>query len=155
PAVKSCIDVGAGVIDPDYQEQIKVLLIKHGTKEFKVHNGERRAQLILEQALSPYIIYVPELDETLRGRGGFGSTGNAEIVKVGVRSICAVADSTLLIFPGLLEDILVTFLVDRGSRGNFVSFRLMEQPPQEGEGVTLLCWQMVLNIMFQNFLTSV
>src|SRR5262249_19819370 len=97
-AVKSCIDVGAGVIDPDYRGELKVLLINNSLKEFKVQKGERIAQLILEQALSPRIITVPDLDNTLRGESGFGSTGTSDIIKVEITSISAVADSTLLIF---------------------------------------------------------
>lgn len=76
-AVKSFIDVGAGVIDEDYRGPLKVVLFNHGEEPFTVNVGDRIAQLICER------IYYPELQEvehkelvkTVRGDQGFGSTG--------------------------------------------------------------------------------
>lgn len=45
-AVKHCINVGAGVIDPDYTGEVKVVLFNHGTEDFEIKKGERIAQLI-------------------------------------------------------------------------------------------------------------
>jgi len=74
-AVKHCIDVGAGVIDPDYTGEIKVVLFNHGDKDFEVKKGDRIAQLILERCETPMIKEIGLLEETLRGSDGFGSTG--------------------------------------------------------------------------------
>lgn len=48
-ASKHFIDTGAGVIDADYRGQVKVLLFNHGEEEFKVKEGDRIAQLVLER----------------------------------------------------------------------------------------------------------
>ena len=74
-AVKHCINVGAGVIDPDYTGEIKVVLFNHGLNDFEIKKGDRIAQLILERCDTPMIKEIGLLDETLRGDGGFGSTG--------------------------------------------------------------------------------
>src|SRR5210317_1347089 len=74
-AVKHCINVGAGVIDPDYTGEVKVVLFNHGTEDFEIKKGDRIAQLILERCETPMIKEVGLLEETLRGDGGFGSTG--------------------------------------------------------------------------------
>ncbi|KAA8900016.1 dUTPase-like protein [Sphaerosporella brunnea] len=75
-AAKNFIDVGAGVIDADYRGQVKVLLFNHGPEEFVVKEGDRVAQLILERIITPDVVEVQELEESVRGAGGFGSTGN-------------------------------------------------------------------------------
>jgi dUTP pyrophosphatase len=46
-AVKHCIQVGAGVIDPDYTGEIKVVLFNHGPSDFEIKKGDRIAQLVL------------------------------------------------------------------------------------------------------------
>lgn len=74
-AVKKGIQVGAGVIDPDYTGEIHVLLFNHGTENFEIRTGDRIAQLILEKFESYEVIQVDSITETLRGSGGFGSTG--------------------------------------------------------------------------------
>ena len=74
-AVNYDIDVGAGVIDEDYRGPIKVILFNHGYKDFIINKGDRIAQLIIEKISYPEIIEVNELDQTLRGDKGFGSTG--------------------------------------------------------------------------------
>ncbi|KZT35564.1 dUTP diphosphatase [Sistotremastrum suecicum HHB10207 ss-3] len=74
-ASKHMIDTGAGVIDADYRGVVFVLLFNHGEKDFIVEEGDRIAQLILEQIRTPEVLEVQDLDETLRGAGGFGSTG--------------------------------------------------------------------------------
>ena len=78
-AVKHGIQIGAGVIDIDYQGEIKVLVFNHGEDPFQVSTGDRIAQLILERHETPIIHEVLELsgDATDRGAGGFGSTGLA------------------------------------------------------------------------------
>lgn len=76
-AVKKFIDVGAGVIDEDYRGNVGVVLFNFSQDEdFEVKTGDRIAQLILEKISTPPIEVVASLDETVRGEGGFGSTGN-------------------------------------------------------------------------------
>jgi len=74
-AFKSSIDVGAGVIDPDYRGEVKVLLFNLGNCDFKAEAGTRIAQLIIERCETPPVVEVDSLDDTERGAGGFGSTG--------------------------------------------------------------------------------
>lgn len=74
-AVKKGIDVGAGVIDADYRGELGVVLFNFGKDTFTVSPGDRIAQLVLERIATPAVEEVKELDETVRGEGGFGSTG--------------------------------------------------------------------------------
>jgi len=74
--VKHCIDVGAGVIDPDYTGEVKVVLFNHGDEDFEVKKGDRIAQLILEKCETPPIEELNIIEDTERGSDGFGSTGN-------------------------------------------------------------------------------
>lgn len=74
-AVKHGIQVGAGVIDPDYTGEVKVVLFNHGYKDFKVKKGDRIAQLVLERCETPPIEEITTVEETDRGSDGFGSTG--------------------------------------------------------------------------------
>ncbi|EME44128.1 hypothetical protein DOTSEDRAFT_115886, partial [Dothistroma septosporum NZE10] len=74
-ASKFSIDVGAGVIDADYRGPVKVLLFNLSDNDFKVEVGERVAQLIVERIYTPQVLEVRELETTVRGAGGFGSTG--------------------------------------------------------------------------------
>ena len=73
-AVRNFINVGVGVVDSDYQGEIKVVLFNHGTEDFIVQVGDRIAQLILEQIRTPQVKKVATFDDTDRGVGGFGST---------------------------------------------------------------------------------
>ena len=73
--VKHGIQVGAGVVDPDYTGEVKVVLFNHGDKDFEVKRGERIAQLVLERCETPDVEEIGLLEETERGAGGFGSTG--------------------------------------------------------------------------------
>ena len=64
-----------GTIDSDYRGEVKVILFNHGQNIFKIENGLRIAQMILCPVEKAEIIEVEELTDTLRGKGGFGSTG--------------------------------------------------------------------------------
>ena len=64
-----------GTIDSDYRGEIKVILINLGTESFPIARGERIAQLVLAPVTQLGWVEVNTLDETLRGTGGFGSTG--------------------------------------------------------------------------------
>ncbi|KGO76246.1 DeoxyUTP pyrophosphatase [Penicillium italicum] len=74
-AAKHFIDTGAGVIDADYRGEVKVLLFNHSDVDFPVKAGDRIAQLVLERIYTPEVSVVEELEESVRGAGGFGSTG--------------------------------------------------------------------------------
>ncbi|KAJ9166103.1 hypothetical protein P3X46_020895 [Hevea brasiliensis] len=74
-AWKHSIDVGAGVIDADYRGPVGVILFNHSDVDFEVKVGDRIAQLIIEKIMTPDVVEVEDLDATLRGEGGFGSTG--------------------------------------------------------------------------------
>ena len=64
-----------GVIDADYRGQVQVALHNHGSQPQTVCDGDRVAQLLVVPVLAPSLEVVEELDETVRGAGGFGSTG--------------------------------------------------------------------------------
>ena len=64
-----------GTIDADYRGELKVILINFGENTFKVEKGLRIAQMILCPVVKATFKEVEELEETIRGSGGFGSTG--------------------------------------------------------------------------------
>ena len=64
-----------GTIDSDYRGELKVLLINHGPDPFPIRRGERIAQLVPAVVTLAAFDEVGELDDTHRGAGGFGSTG--------------------------------------------------------------------------------
>lgn len=64
-----------GVIDSDYRGEIMVALHNHGNEAIQVEIGERIAQLVITPFISAVFHEVDELEETVRGEGGFGSTG--------------------------------------------------------------------------------
>ncbi|KAI1368669.1 deoxyuridine 5'-triphosphate nucleotidohydrolase [Xylaria arbuscula] len=74
-AVKHSIQTGAGVIDADYRGQVKILLFNHGDADYSIAEGDRIAQLVVERIYTPEVVEVAELEESVRGAGGFGSTG--------------------------------------------------------------------------------
>ena len=74
-AVKHGLQVGAGVVDPDYTGEVKVVLFNHDKNPYVIKPGYRIAQLVLERFEVAEIEEVTELGETVRGEGGFGSTG--------------------------------------------------------------------------------
>ena len=64
-----------GVIDSDYRGEILVALPNHGCQSRVIESGQRIAQLLITPVLTPAYEEVPELSDTLRDAGGFGSTG--------------------------------------------------------------------------------
>ena len=76
-AVNSQISVlnTPGTIDSDYRGELKVILFNHGVDDFIVNNGDRIAQMVLMPVLKASFDEVGELPDTVRGSGGFGSTG--------------------------------------------------------------------------------
>ena len=78
-AVKNRIAVGGGVIDPDYDGEVKVILFNHGDEDFIVRPGDRIEQIVLERVMLINESIVPRKlrRKTDRGSAGFGSTGVA------------------------------------------------------------------------------
>ena len=66
-----------GTIDSDYRGEIKVPLINLGTDDFIINRGDRIAQMVIAPATTAMLVEVSSLDETERGRGGFGSSGES------------------------------------------------------------------------------
>lgn len=64
-----------GTIDADYRGEIKVILINLSEKDFVINDGERIAQMIISKHERVSWIETEQLEETLRGEGGFGHTG--------------------------------------------------------------------------------
>ena len=64
-----------GTIDADYRGEVSVLLINHGDQAFRIARGDRIAQVVVAPVSVVEIAEAPELSETGRGQGGFGSTG--------------------------------------------------------------------------------
>ena len=76
-AAKSNISVlnTPGTIDSDYRGEIKVILFNHGSDDFLINNKDRIAQMILTPVIKMKLEETNDLPETVRGEGGFGSTG--------------------------------------------------------------------------------
>lgn len=64
-----------GTIDADYRGELKVILINLGSEPFVIARGDRIAQLVAAPVQLATFTQVEELDDTVRGSGGFGSTG--------------------------------------------------------------------------------
>ena len=64
-----------GTIDSDYRGEIKVIIYNHSNEDFVVNNKDRIAQMILAPVVKMELKEVDELPKTVRGEGGFGSTG--------------------------------------------------------------------------------
>ena len=76
-AAKNSISVlnTPGTIDSDYRGEIKIILFNHGNDDFIINNKDRIAQMILMPIHKMDLEEVESLPDTLRGKGGFGSTG--------------------------------------------------------------------------------
>ena len=64
-----------GTIDSDYRGEIKIILFNHGSENFIINNKDRVAQMVLTPIIKMELEETKELPESLRGEGGFGSTG--------------------------------------------------------------------------------
>jgi dUTP pyrophosphatase len=64
-----------GTIDSDYRGEIKIILFNHGKEDFIINNKDRVAQMILTPVIKMELEETDNLPDTLRGEGGFGSTG--------------------------------------------------------------------------------
>jgi dUTP pyrophosphatase len=66
-----------GTIDSDYRGEVKVILINLGAEDFVIRRGDRIAQMVVAPVTQAAWSEADSLDETARGAGGFGSTGQA------------------------------------------------------------------------------
>jgi len=64
-----------GTIDSDFRGEIKVIIYNHGNKNFLINNGDRIAQMVLAPVVKMELEEKNDLPESIRGKGGFGSTG--------------------------------------------------------------------------------
>ncbi len=64
-----------GTIDSDYRGEVGVILINLGQEPFVIRRGERIAQMVIAAVAQATVVEVATLDDTVRGAGGFGSTG--------------------------------------------------------------------------------
>ena len=64
-----------GTIDSDYRGEVKIAVINLGNKPYTFRRGDRIAQMVIQRVYQLRPVIVEELDETVRGRGGFGHTG--------------------------------------------------------------------------------
>lgn len=65
----------AGVLDPNYRGELKILIANFGRMPYKVEKGQKIAQLLIKKVESPEIVETKIQDKTDRGEGGFGSSG--------------------------------------------------------------------------------
>src|SRR3954471_6297466 len=106
---KKGLDIGAGVIDPDYRGEIEALVINNSANDVTIEKHDRITQAILEKAMVPIIEEMEELGNTERGKGGFGSTNEIHHM-----------DNDMLTFNGIINKHSAKVLIDSGSSGNFV-----------------------------------
>ena len=64
-----------GTIDSDYRGEIKIILFNHGNENFIINNNDRVAQMVLTPVMEMELEEANELPKSVRGEGGFGSTG--------------------------------------------------------------------------------
>ena len=64
-----------GTIDSDYRGEVKVILANLGEDDFMINKGDRIAQIVLAPVTMAAMVEVEDIDSTVRGTGGFGSTG--------------------------------------------------------------------------------
>jgi len=74
-----------GTIDSDYRGEIQVILINLGDKPFSIQRGERIAQLVVQPVMKATLVPVAAARKTLRGGGGFGSTGTTAVKRMAKR----------------------------------------------------------------------
>jgi dUTP pyrophosphatase len=66
-----------GTIDSDYRGEIKIIMMNLGREEFKISRGDRIAQMVLSKVYKAEFLLSEDLEESIRGNGGFGHTGRA------------------------------------------------------------------------------
>src|SRR3954469_23916777 len=114
---KKGLNIGAGVVDPDYRGEIKALVINNSANDITIEKHDHIAQAILEKATVPIIEETKELGNTEREKGGFGSTN--EIYHM---------DNDMLTFNRIINKYSAKVLIDSGSSSNFVKENLPTLP---------------------------
>lgn len=74
-AAKAGLKTMGGVIDASYRGELKVIIANQGSEVYRVEEGTKIAQLLIQKVELLEVVEVSDLDETVRGEGGFGSTG--------------------------------------------------------------------------------
>ncbi len=74
-AAKVGLKTMGGVIDASYRGELKVIIANQGSEVYRVEEGTKIAQLLIQKVELPEVVEVSDLDATVRGEGGFGSTG--------------------------------------------------------------------------------
>lgn len=74
-AARNGLTMLGGVIDSNYRGEIKVIIHNLGVESFQVEKGMRIAQILIQPTIQPEILEVHNLNETVRGADGFGSSG--------------------------------------------------------------------------------
>ncbi len=69
------ISTRGGIIDPNYRGEVKVIIINEGKEDYTISHGDRIAQLIFSPYLTPRLTIVENLEDSVRGENGFGSSG--------------------------------------------------------------------------------
>ena len=69
-----------GTIDSDYRGELKIILFNHSNKNFIINNNDRVAQMVLNPIIKMELEETNELPDSIRGEGGFGSTGKWKTV---------------------------------------------------------------------------
>jgi dUTP pyrophosphatase len=69
-----------GIIDSGYRNDVGVILQNSGSEDFVIEPGDRIAQLVVQEFVSVRLVEVEELGDSVRGQGGFGSTGVRSVV---------------------------------------------------------------------------
>jgi dUTP diphosphatase len=64
-----------GTIDSDYRGEIKIIVMNLGREEFKISRGDRIAQMVVSKVYKAQFLLSDDLEESIRGNGGFGHTG--------------------------------------------------------------------------------
>ena len=108
----SGLDIGAGVVDSDYQGPIKALLINNSNIPFQVNVGGRMVHLILERIENPECIQVNELPETERAYKGFGSTG--------INSADLECNEPMIVLVRLSKNTTGSAMIDIGASTQFI-----------------------------------
>jgi dUTP pyrophosphatase len=70
------LTIGGGVVDRDFQGNVRVIMFNHNSKPYKISAGERVAQIIIEKIVNPKLVEMSECKKTERHDKGFGSSGN-------------------------------------------------------------------------------
>ncbi len=72
-----CILNSPGTIDSDYRGEIKIIVMNLGREEFKISRGDRIAQMVVSKVYKAEFLLSEDLEESIRGNGGFGHTGKS------------------------------------------------------------------------------